>query len=154
MKADFSPTNATLIKASLLENQPQVADKTQGAGQGNNNAQAQARQVAEDFETMFLEILLKSMRSTVPTEEDSNAKGIYEGMLDSEYAKSMAASKSFGVQDLVYNWISEVNGTPNANTSSSQPKESSENLNNTSLELKKNMDAKRGLDMYKLMAIQ
>lgn len=65
----------------------------------------QAEQVAQDFETMFLDLILKTMRETAKPEDATNAQEIYQGMLDGEYAKNMTGSKNFGVRDLVLNWM-------------------------------------------------
>lgn len=52
------------------------------------------KQAAEDFESLFLNIVLKSMRDTVQKSgliDGGNAEEIYSSMLDDEYAKMMAA---------------------------------------------------------------
>ncbi len=59
------------------------------------NDKTSIKKVAEDFESIFLEILLKSMRKTVVKSgflDGGNAEGIYKDMLDSEYAKNMASA--------------------------------------------------------------
>lgn len=65
----------------------------------------EAEQVAQDFETMFMDLILKTMRDTAKPEESTNAQDIYQGMLDSEYSKAMTGAKNFGVRDLVLNWM-------------------------------------------------
>lgn len=64
-----------------------------------------AKQAAEDFESMFVDMMLKSMRSTATPEDASNAHEIYQGMLDGEYAKSMVGSHDFGVRGMVLEWM-------------------------------------------------
>ncbi len=58
------------------------------------------RKLSEEFEGIFLEIVLKSMRETVSKSElidGGNGEEIFQSMLDSEYAKSMAAQRSTGL---------------------------------------------------------
>lgn len=55
--------------------------------------------VARDFEAVFLELMLKSMRNTVPKSElidGGNGEEIFRSMLDSEYAKAMSQQDSYG----------------------------------------------------------
>ena len=52
--------------------------------------------LSQEFESLFLEIVLKSMRDAVPKSElfgRSNGEDIFRSMLDGEYAKQMAAQK-------------------------------------------------------------
>lgn len=70
-----------------------------------------AEKVAEEFESVFLDMMLKSMRKTAVGEDESNAQSIYTGMLDSEYAKTMSANKSFGIKALILDWLEKNNHT-------------------------------------------
>lgn len=57
------------------------------------------KDVAHDFEAVFLELMLKSMRNTVPKSElmdGGNGEEIFRSMLDSEYAKAMSQQESYG----------------------------------------------------------
>jgi Rod binding domain-containing protein len=59
---------------------------------------------AEEFEAIFLEIMLKSMRSTVPKDglvSGGNGEDIYRSMLDYEYAKGMASQRGSGIADTI-----------------------------------------------------
>src|SRR4051812_12965951 len=70
--------------------------------QVNPRDRAQIKQSAEDFESLFLNIVLKSMRDTVQKSgliDGGNAEDIYKGMLDDEYAKSMASQRNTGLAD-------------------------------------------------------
>lgn len=69
---------------------------------------AEAEKVAQDFETMFVELMVKSMRQTAQREDLSNAEDVYQGMLDSEYSKGMAASRSFGIKEQVLSWLEQT----------------------------------------------
>ena len=58
--------------------------------------------LAEEFESIFTEIVLKSMRETVPDKgliDGGNGEDVFRSMLDSEYAKSMAVQRRSGIAD-------------------------------------------------------
>ena len=55
---------------------------------------------AKDFEAIFLELVLKSMRNTVEKSDlfdGGNGEDIFRQMLDSEYAKVMAEQGTTGI---------------------------------------------------------
>lgn len=59
-------------------------------------------EAAQGMETMFLDYMMKVMRSSVPKNEmdlDSPASDIYQGMLDSETAKTAAKQGGVGLAD-------------------------------------------------------
>ena len=60
----------------------------------------QVRDSAEQFEAIFVEIMLKSMRASVEKSgmlDGGNGEDVFRGMLDFEYAKSMASQRSSGL---------------------------------------------------------
>ncbi len=62
---------------------------------GKNGDRQKVRDLAQQFESVFLEIVMRSMRNTVTKSElmdGGNAEEIYKSMLDSEYSKTMAGS--------------------------------------------------------------
>ena len=67
----------------------------------------EADAVAKEFETLFVDMMMKSMRNSVKSEDESNAENIYKSMLDSEYSKTMTDAQSFGIREMVRNWITE-----------------------------------------------
>lgn len=73
-----------------------------------NNDHAQIKQMAEEFESFFLGIVLKSMRDTLPKDgiiNGGNAEDIYRSMLDAEYAKEMARQRTTGLADNIENYL-------------------------------------------------
>ena len=67
---------------------------------------ARAKQVAQEFESVFTSMMLKSMRGTVETGDNdflptSLGQKIYSSMLDDEYAKLMTNHSSMGIADMV-----------------------------------------------------
>ncbi len=66
------------------------------------------KQACEGFEEMFMEIMYKQMRDTVPENSllgNSNADKILSSMRDSELMKQAAASGGIGLADMLYRQI-------------------------------------------------
>ncbi|MCX6117387.1 MAG: rod-binding protein [Proteobacteria bacterium] len=71
------------------------------------------KKLSSDFESMFVEQMLKGMRSSVQKSgliDGGNAEEIYTSMLDAEYAKSMANQKAMGLADMVERQLLESMG--------------------------------------------
>jgi flagellar protein FlgJ len=83
---------------------PEANAKTPDA-QGTDSKASEAQRVAVEFETLFLDIIMKGMRQTAKPEDQSNAQDIFTGMLDQEYAKNMTASRDFGVRGMILDWM-------------------------------------------------
>ncbi|TVR68596.1 MAG: muramidase [Spirochaetaceae bacterium] len=67
--------------------------------------QEQLKQVAQDFEAIFIKQMLDSMRSTLNPENrliDTGMAGeFYEDMLYDEYAQLMAKTGGFGLAEMI-----------------------------------------------------
>tara|TARA_B100000902_G_C27115659_1_gene815927 strand:+ start:402 stop:794 length:393 start_codon:yes stop_codon:yes gene_type:complete len=62
------------------------------------------KDLSEEFESLFLEIMLKSMRDSVEKSglvDGGNAENIFQGMLDKEYSKKMSSQRSSGIADAI-----------------------------------------------------
>ena len=58
------------------------------------------QKISEEFEAIFLQFMLKSMRETVPKNGligKGNGEEIFRSMLDSQYAKEMSKQGSSGI---------------------------------------------------------
>lgn len=63
------------------------------------------REVAEDFVSVFMNQIMKSMRSAVqenPAMHGDNGEKFFQEMLDSEYSKSLSKGSGYGLTDLIY----------------------------------------------------
>lgn len=63
-----------------------------------------ARAAAQQFEALFLNMMLKSMRDATPKEglfDDSNTHQFYTGMLDSQLAQNLSKGKGIGLADMM-----------------------------------------------------
>ena len=67
-------------------------------------------QVCQDFESIFISYLLKSMRKTVPKTDfiqDKTSYDIYTSMMDDEIASAVARSQGIGLADAIYRQLKE-----------------------------------------------
>ena len=70
------------------------------AKQPAGNTPAQARKVAQEFEAMFVGMMLKSMRDTVPQNKltgGGHGEETFRSLLDQEYAQTAAKSGGVGL---------------------------------------------------------
>jgi flagellar protein FlgJ len=66
------------------------------------------KETSQEFESLFIEQLFKSMRNTVPKDEWLNGglkQDIFEDMLYSEYSKLISRSGGIGLGDMVYKFL-------------------------------------------------
>lgn len=114
----------------------------------------EAENVAKEFEGIYLDMMIKSMRQTAKPEDESNAHDIFQSMLDGEYSKLMADSQNFGIRDLVLNWMKENDPmlNPNLKTLNSKSLEAEmKTTRNTMNEIKNNNYLNKfALDQYKI----
>jgi soluble lytic murein transglycosylase-like protein len=77
-----------------------------------------ARKVAQEFESLFTSIMMRSMRSTIDRGDfipESMGEKIYTQMLDDEYAKEISKNASLGLADLIFK---EIERSENSDDSS------------------------------------
>ncbi len=70
-----------------------------------NEQDKQLKEACKGFETMFLQMMYRQMRKTVPENamfKKSNAMNIFEDMRDSELMKQTADGGGVGLADLIY----------------------------------------------------
>jgi flagellar protein FlgJ len=76
----------------------------------NKSDDAALKEACRDFEAIFLQQMLKSMRQTVPKNglmDGGMAEEIFEDMLYENYAEKMADSADLGLADMLYRQISQ-----------------------------------------------
>jgi len=80
--------------------------ETESLGMRSTNASssdAKKLKVAQDFEAMFIHQMLKSMRNTVPKDEDmSTGRRIFTEMLDEQIANTASRTGNFGLAKMIY----------------------------------------------------
>jgi len=73
----------------------------------SQSSDAQKWKVAQDFEAMFIHQMLKSMRNTVPKDEEmSTGRRIFTEMLDEQIANTASRTGSFGLANIIYRELS------------------------------------------------
>lgn len=78
---------------------------------------SKVKQLASDFESIFLEQMLKSMRASVQKSglvDGGNAEEIYTSMLDGEYAKQMGHQGGMGLADMIERQLLQTMGIKSA----------------------------------------
>ena len=112
--------NATYDSAKYMAGEAQFSrilkeaerKATQGYGAGHvvnspdiNQADKELKEACKGFESMFLDMMYRQMRKTVPESPmfgKSNAMSIFEDMRDTELMKQTAESGGIGLADLLY----------------------------------------------------
>ena len=92
------------------QRQQREADKVQairmGKGiQDQEQLEKKVRQVSEDFVSVFMNQVMKSMRATVqenPMMHGDNGEKFFQEMLDTEQSKQLAKGSGYGLTDLIY----------------------------------------------------
>jgi len=72
-------------------------------GQAHSDAKAATRETAQQFEAMFLQMMMKTMRDAVPKSglNESAAEETFQGMFDKEVSLAMAKRSTLGIADLL-----------------------------------------------------
>lgn len=65
------------------------------------------QEVAEEFESLFIEMMFKEMKKTVNKTslfgENNASREIFDGMLNTEYSKLISQTGGFGLADMIKN---------------------------------------------------
>jgi len=89
-------------------------DGVLGFAKGKKPAnEAQIRKVSEQFESIFLNLVLKTMRKSVQKSgllDGGNAEKIYSSMLDQQYAQLMAQQHHTGIADNIEDFLLRAQG--------------------------------------------
>jgi flagellar protein FlgJ len=72
-------------------------------GKAHTDAKAATRETAQQFEAMFLQMMMKSMRDATPKSDlvESAGKETFEAMFDKEVSVAMAKRNSLGIADML-----------------------------------------------------
>lgn len=78
----------------------QMAAKEASIRQLSRDDAASLKKSSKEFEAIFVEIMLKSMRDSIPDSgfmDGGNGEKIFQSMLDSEYSRILASKQSSGL---------------------------------------------------------
>lgn len=101
---DFS---ASVMNAQV-EAKSRVKDKSDAQAIKEAKEDAKLKKACEGFESMFMNMMYKEMRKTVPKSGfwgNSNAEDLWQDMMDSEMVDQMAKSGGIGLADMLYNQL-------------------------------------------------
>lgn len=71
----------------------------------------EVKKLSKDFEAIFMEIVLKSMRESVDKSnfiDGGNGEQIFQSMLDSEYAKNLASQDMTGLSSSIESHLTNL----------------------------------------------
>ena len=106
--SSISPQNSILPQME----QSRLSQLSDLASPGTSKTNKQLKSLANQFESIFVHQLLKSMRSTVQKTGlfDSHATNMYESLHDEEIAKLMTEQKGIGLADVIYRDLVRLDG--------------------------------------------
>jgi len=90
-----------------------IGDLAEGIKNGKDDPKSLMK-VSREFESIFLNMMLKEMRSSVPKFDPlhSYAQDTYQEMMDREWTKDMVQNKSMGLADMIYRQLSKLESGP------------------------------------------
>jgi flagellar protein FlgJ len=109
-----SPISAANLNMAQMSAQSVKEDRLLNEQKATPHERSEIKRVADEFESLFLNLVLKSMRQTVPKSDlinGGNAEDIYKSMLDDEYAKMMAQQRSTGIADNIEEFLLRAQGS-------------------------------------------
>jgi flagellar protein FlgJ len=99
------PQIATQTDNAVAEKARQLQRQASGASSGLSEQQLkQAHKVSQDFEALFVGLMMKSMRATVGNDKltgGGHGEEVYRSMLDQEYAAAAAKRNSLGLAPMI-----------------------------------------------------
>ncbi len=75
------------------------------------HSEAQLRKVSKDFETIFLQMMLKEMRNSVQKSGlmgDSQATSLFESMQDEQISRQLASAGGIGIGNMIYGQLEKA----------------------------------------------
>lgn len=107
----FKSTNTSHPESSKHMN------KIQSTSLQEKGEDKKVREVADQFESMFIGMMLKSMRDTLSQDTmlgSSNEEKTYQSMLDQMYADNWSTSRSLGLSDMIVDFLTKNQSTMQA----------------------------------------
>jgi peptidoglycan hydrolase FlgJ len=125
---DSSIESALLLRAQDALASSKVEKATQGlnAAKTPDKSKEQLKSLSKEFESIVVQMMLKSMRDTVPQGDDllgegSNQVDTYRSLLDEEYSKKISERGGFGLSDMLYRQLMQQEGLQNDSPQNVKP---------------------------------
>ncbi|MCH3959632.1 MAG: rod-binding protein [Selenomonas sp.] len=96
-------------KLKALTDKTAAAEKSSSVEAGVEKKDKELKEACKGFEAMFLSMMYKEMRATVPEDKlfgESNGQKIFQDMQDTELMKNVADSGGVGLADMMYRQLS------------------------------------------------
>lgn len=96
-------------KLKTLTNKANDAEKSGSMGAGADKQDKALKEACKGFEAMFLSMMYKQMRATVPEDKlfgESNGQKMFQDMRDSELMKNVSETGRIGLADMMYRQLS------------------------------------------------
>ncbi len=105
----LSTTGAQQNAFSRLDDN-RIGNLSKEAAKVENKSDAQLKELAQKFESIFVNLLLKEMRQTVPKSElmQSFSGDMYQSLFDEEVAAHISSAKGIGLADALYSQLSRL----------------------------------------------
>lgn len=98
--------------------------RAQEAKVPTDTSKAELKNLSKEFESLVVQMMIKSMRDSVPQEDSfmgdgSNQVDTYRSLLDEEYSKKVSERGGFGLADTLYRQLLQREGlSPTEGTAS------------------------------------
>jgi peptidoglycan hydrolase FlgJ len=111
MRIDNATTLTAMSSAQVQKSQVEdTTFKTKLDSAMSDADKQKLRGACQDFEAVFLNMMLQSMRATVPKSDffgRNSGEEIFKGMLDEETTKNMAKAGGVGLADVLYKQLAQ-----------------------------------------------
>lgn len=102
-----TPVNQMALIHKGQSTKPTAQDK-------KSQQDTELNKACRDFESIFVNYMMKQMRQTVMKQEvmgTSRSEELYTSMLDSEVAKNVSQARGIGLADVLYKQMSKIVNT-------------------------------------------
>lgn len=109
-----------MISQAMNEPMQKISDslnRTSGTGAADGSKtedDPRLRKVAQEFEAIFLNYIMKNMRNTVPKSElmgDGKDMEFFTGLMDTEVSRQASQGRGTGLSDTIYQQLARRHGT-------------------------------------------
>lgn len=116
MSGTTSMGNFKSTQSQVQENKSRLESGALGSGLGKSGESVKSmeeerlKEVCKDFQSIFVKQMLDAMRETVNKEgmlSGGHAEEIFEDMLYDEYAKDMSDNAELGLDEIMYEQLSQ-----------------------------------------------
>ncbi|MDC7219361.1 MAG: rod-binding protein [Spirochaetales bacterium] len=100
------------IKAARQINSLKSGDKLEATARYSEQELAEMKEACDDFEAIFIKMMLDAMKDTVPESsliKKNQGEEYFEDMLYDDYAETMSKTDSFGISEAMFRQMTAQN---------------------------------------------